>query len=828
VRLDFDRAGLDVQDWQGLTLELSRQVAAQVDPVGAELLGQARESVVATASLDYGLKGDGRQQVHPQLGSALGTAIGQQHRRVLVLIDTLEVLRSRGETQPARLFDWLDDLAGYGVPLTVITAGRGDALGAVPEREARSITLEGLDDASADQLLTRLGVARKDLGRVRAVARGNPLALRLAAKIAQEGNAEDLDDVAGQDLGRDAFTAAYLYRFLLSRIDDEDLERLANPGLVVRVIDAEVIREVLAPAVGLEIGDGERAAARAEELFESLSSQHWLVQPDPLVPGFVRHRPDMRAVLLPLLYENQPAQCARIDRSAAKWFAQRTEAWAAVEATYHRLQLMRGKRAADRRPPAVDPGTLGQLDAQTREELPTVAKDLVLRTRGERTTSYRGVDTSQDDDEIGRPLDPEAAAELRSIVERGDWVEGAVVYDSVFAKALYDARSPDADTARAFLWRSGRWTEAVRLLQERDGLGADDSDLPELASKYPQEASCRLEMRAELQFDDLVARLRAQEPLAGLATYLVSQGLRSSLVHGALRLAVEVVSGYQANSTSMLDPAGAAKMWWAGGALGSDEAPAGPRIEEAAAWNRLSARVQGGRQAQGLAFRARLLAVLSPYADLVTAITATGQRPAVLAPAAGAYRRPDPLGLLAPSGTGQWHDRASSASDAGGLNALTDVGLLAEAIGAAGYLQRDADLALIARSAERWRRTMAGSWSYGKVAAPSGGPGWDRDLDESIADRVATLIGSGDPVAGSRAQLDAWAAADNGHEVVLKAVRSRAAASVRRAGEAPDAPAAARVLLARYVPSAFVPALSVLIRQDATPTKKQRRRKGSR
>ncbi len=852
VRLDFDRAGLDVQDWQGLTLEMSRQVAAQVDPVGAELLAQAREAALATAFLDYGLKGDGRQQVHPQLGSALATVLGRQQRRMLVLLDTLEVLRSRGETQPARLFDWLDDIAGYRVPLTVIAAGRGDALGAAPDREAMTIRLEGLDDANADRLLTALGVAPDDLPRVRAVARGNPLALRLAAKIALEGDVDALEEAArprrrrsratargrqpdradGTADEQGAFTAAYLYRFLLSRIDDEDLERLANPGLVVRVIDPEVIREVLAPAVGLQLGKGKDATARAVELFESLASQHWLVQPDPLVPGFVRHRADMRAVLLPLLYEAQPRQCARIDRRAAEWFARRPEAWAGVEAAYHRLQLMRTVRTGDKRVPALDPATLAQMDQQTLDELPLVAKDLVLRTRGERTSGYRAAEGPEGVPGAAvRPLAPEAAAELRSMVERGDWTEGGVVYDGAFAQAVYDARSPEADTARAYLWRSGRWTEAARLLRERDGLGADDADLPELVSRSPQEAACRLEMRAELQFDDLVAALREQEQLADVATYLVGQGLRSSLTHGALRLALEVAGGYRPPSPSMPDPVGAAASWWLEGpgeaSTGPDRADpdqAGtPRIEEVAAWNRVNGRTGGERPPAGPAGRARLLAVLSPYTDLVTAMTAAGQRPELLAFAESAYRNLDRHGLLAPSGAGPWHDTASSASEAGGLHALADVGLLAEAVGAAGYLLGDADLNLVARSAERWRRTMAGSWSYGSKVR--GAQGWEREVDVSVADRLAALTGSEDAVARSRDQLAAWCDETLGFGEPADVVRSRATGSVRKAATAEDGESAARALLARYVPSAFVPALVVLIRSETTPRSKKRRRK---
>ena len=103
-------------------------------------------------------------------------------------------------------------------------------------------------------------------------------------------------------------------------------------------------------------------------------------------------------------------------------------------------------------------------------------------------------------------------------------------------------------------------------------------------------------------------------------------------------------------------------------------------------------------------------------------------------------------------------------------------------------------------------------------------PGWDLDVDVTVADRLASLTGSPDAVTRSRQQLDAWAAADEGHDLVLKAVRSRATASVRRASEAADPAAAASALLARNVPSAFVPALSVLLRHEPTPQKKPRPR----
>src|SRR5262249_48162534 len=125
---------------------------------------------------------------------------------------------------------------------------------------------------------------------------------------------------------------AHLYRFLLSRIPNPDLQRLVNPGLLVRRISAELIRDVLAPQLDLRrIGD-----VRAKRLFEELKTLRWLIEPD-MTEGWLRQR----AELVPLLYANKPGLCAKIDRAAADWFARLKEPCGQIEALYHRLQLMR-------------------------------------------------------------------------------------------------------------------------------------------------------------------------------------------------------------------------------------------------------------------------------------------------------------------------------------------------------------------------------------------------------------------------------------------------------------------------------------------------------
>ena len=65
--------------------------------------------------------------------------------------------------------------------------------------------------------------------------------MQLAASVAEQAGAQQLRRV----VKRKETAAAYLYRFLLFRIDEPTLKDL-YPGLVVRRISAEVIADVLA------------------------------------------------------------------------------------------------------------------------------------------------------------------------------------------------------------------------------------------------------------------------------------------------------------------------------------------------------------------------------------------------------------------------------------------------------------------------------------------------------------------------------------------------------------------------------------------------------
>lgn len=809
VRFDFDRPGLDVQDTIGLSLEFARQASAQL-PGSASLIQKARTQVAGTTPGAPSLKGDTAERVPEKLGLALRRALDSPARRVLLVLDDLELLRRRGETHPARLFDWIDQLADLiETQIAVIGAGRGDALQRVRARIGEHIVLPGLDDAGADDELERLGVAREHWSAVRGIAKGDPLMLRLAARLARDHGADALTRAAG----RDDTTATSLYRLLLSGVADPDTRRIAGGAVIARRLNADVIRVVVGPPSGLR----ELTVARAEHLVEELSRLDWLFQADPFAVGFTRAIPDLSGALRASLYESAPAKSARIDRAAARWFAERREPWAATEAAYHLLQLMRVRPD----PPDIARSALERLDADSIAELPPNAREFVRRSRGARTRRFRSDPATR-----GTALAPAAARELRSLNGRSDWIEADDLYQRAFLGMEIDPESTEADIALTFLWRSGRWREARQILALQGGWLRPELPLDVQLDRARLDAICRLEMGAEFAFDAAVEVFRRQDDLRARVSSLASEPTLTSLIGAGLSFALHradaAFPSRRFERRVGHDPIGAAILRWdPREEVSQDPSDARSRnddpITDADAvaavgdgWKRITGRVGeiDVEAADRTVVMARSAAVLTPFADLIDTM---GRLPGhdYLGEYAAAVRPGlDDIGTLAPAQMTPWHD--ARANRALALQAITDLGLLAEFAGAAAYLRQDRDLRLVAAAAERWRRTVAGAWAYGTTAAPR----WNLALDVTMTDRLAALLSSPEPPRAAAAQLEAWAPEHASAAEVVGLMRERSPktlADATRTATIHGPDQAASLLLRRGMPSAFVPAVAVLL-----------------
>ncbi len=765
VRLDFDRAGLDVLDLRGLTMEVSRQLVDRIGAGAEDLLAVRLEAArVDGGSTKY--EGSARAVMPVELAAAIGKAVGATGRPVFMILDTLEVLRARGERHIAQLFDWIDRLVEGGMaPLSVTAAGRGDVFDACPERRGPSMALDGLDRAAAAQMLERMEVPVAAREAILDLADGCPLVIRLAARIVKDHGA--LPRARRKLTGE--VTAGFLYRFLLSRIVDPDLRRLAHPGLIARRLSADFLREVLAPQLGLKT----LSETRAQALFDALAAEHWLVKRDPTDPLFVRHRGDMRALLLPLLYRDRPGQCARIDAAAARWFGQRGDATSQSDAAYHSLQLMRTRP----RPPMLDAAVAQLLDPDAIAELPPAAQVVVERVRGGRSAYFRGEAAH------AGPDDDEAVAILGRLVEAGDWQEGRYVVAQIEQGGL-DPRGVVADAVCTFYWRAGLWDAAWHLQADRDRSGASDEDL---ADRPPQLALARMEMRAEFAARFPVGPTFDGQLRAIAAASRAPSGLSQS---GALGFMIAARWGRnESNWDKEGDPIAAAL------AMGRGER--GPAADFA------FGRARDRLRARGLTGDIdwddpQLLATMTPYAVFAAALALQPDRVAVDASARDTEARLAAAGAMIADGP-------ATPSSANPMAGIADLGLFAEWAGVAAMTSTDPDLRRIARSAERWRRTVAGDWAYGP--APSD---WRpaTPLDHSLRRRLLRLLEARQPAAAAHAQLALWSADGDGERLWAQ-LRRRFSTSLTAAARIAD-PVARAVLLRRRIPTAFVPSAAVL------------------
>jgi hypothetical protein len=163
---------------------------------------------------------------------------------------------------------------------------------------------------------------------------GNPLGLRLAAQVfAREG----LTGVE-QAIGRQRLSAAVseervqglLHARIVAHLDNDDLKKLADPGLIVRRLTVDVVRDVLAKPCGITFDK-----TTPEVLFQALRNEVSLVE--MINDTTVRHRPDVRLIMLPSQRQRLSDIAKQIDDAAVRYWGRFTGPVERAEELYHRM-----------------------------------------------------------------------------------------------------------------------------------------------------------------------------------------------------------------------------------------------------------------------------------------------------------------------------------------------------------------------------------------------------------------------------------------------------------------------------------------------------------
>lgn len=326
--LDFDRPALASGDPIEIVRELTRQLSIEwtnskaVDKSlrqqGSQVMRDERARMIATREDGALVK---RIEPEEQFSMLQSLTFAEFKKKVpealreapiVLMMDTFEVVGRQGPTVTERILDleqFLREQAGFS-RLRTIVSGRGIPLDeTLAERRfgprRRWVELKGLEPGPAAAFLAerdrkkRFSTPSVRMRAARAL-KGHPLALivleRYARPRSESKVAELLRDLESDSGFSAEFAQTFLYARILERITDVDVKRLAHPGLVLRHVTPGLIRRLLAEPLNV----GELTPERSRLLFEKLKGEYWLVE--TINDDLVRHRPDLRRLMLPGLF----------------------------------------------------------------------------------------------------------------------------------------------------------------------------------------------------------------------------------------------------------------------------------------------------------------------------------------------------------------------------------------------------------------------------------------------------------------------------------------------------------------------------------------------
>lgn len=294
---------------------------------GSHTRGERIHDVMKEDELAYHAFGDMVQELGQSIS---GTAVV---RPVLIVFDTFEEVQYRDREALSGFWRMLDVILDVCESLRVIISGRGPIAttgGPTSVLSLEQMNLAELTFRDSVSLLQRLGIS--DLTVAQKIAEqvgGSPLSLSLAARVVKANPA----GVDGLMLGVDAeIIQGQLYRRILNHIHDENVRKLAHPGMVLRRVTPDVILEVLAPVLLPSVTEREQAVA----LFAELEREHALTTMDQ---GALVYRPEIRRSMVRLLQQDQYATVRELRRAAIAYYEEQEGPLARAEEMYHRLAL---------------------------------------------------------------------------------------------------------------------------------------------------------------------------------------------------------------------------------------------------------------------------------------------------------------------------------------------------------------------------------------------------------------------------------------------------------------------------------------------------------
>ncbi|MGW0120488.1 trypsin-like peptidase domain-containing protein [Streptomyces sp. NPDC003327] len=452
----------------------------------------------------------------------------------VVVLDSFEEAQYRGSPVMGRMWAiWTALRAAY-PRLRFIVSGRAPIDHPARVLTPRTRELTELDHQAAVDLLLTSGVEDEVLAEdlVDRIG-GHPLSLKLAARTAVAAEAAAGGPGGAGSTGEllrglpsrrryfdrqvdQMLIQGTLYERLLNHIVEDDVRVLVQAGLALRFLTPELVREVLAEPAGLRVDSNEEA----RRLFGLLTSRVDLME--PAGPGAIRHRADLRAIMLRLSDSARTDLMRGVDRRAVAYYAAREGPAARAEEIYHRLRLGENPRTVEAR---WEPGVAAHLGGATHREMAPRSAAFLLGRIGGHVPDQIMAEAAQEDWEriAAREVEDlltqgyvEAAAQR--LAERRPWTPCSRLHALLGETLARSGRAPEAREAVEHAVQdaadAGCAETRLELLQLSARLAQDAGDFAEAgrALEEAEEVAEGLGLRFE-SLGVLVARSR----LAALA-----------------------------------------------------------------------------------------------------------------------------------------------------------------------------------------------------------------------------------------------------------------------------------------------------------------------
>ncbi|WP_111707723.1 NACHT domain-containing protein [Lutibacter citreus] len=324
VYIDFDLPGFTLKEPMTILIEALRQINIQY-PIHKDLINRVSEQISSLILSDNEnvemIKSTNTTTRNYIYGTIEGIiknnnldfkTIGK--KPILVVFDSFEEMQYRASsTELFTFYQFISEISEKFPRIRPIFVGRSELYIGVDNFKFDLMEIKEFDADSANSLLEKTGVSDKETRNfIYDNFGGNPLMLTLATDLAKRDggfNFKNKEEIKGKKW-------QYLVRRILGHIHDDDVRKIAVPGMLVRYLNPEVIIQVLAEPTKLGFTD----RSKAEKIYEELRKEVSLISKSSDGESF-SFRQDLRMTCESMILENYPEESKAIRENAINYYS---------------------------------------------------------------------------------------------------------------------------------------------------------------------------------------------------------------------------------------------------------------------------------------------------------------------------------------------------------------------------------------------------------------------------------------------------------------------------------------------------------------------------